>query len=79
MEICSTLWKFHITFLEKIKSIGWSLNLHLTTLCWSWGNHWRPEPIDVLVIGGQDGLHLGLEGVRLHFGVYIHHCALVVS
>ena len=22
MEICSTLWKFHITFLEKIKSIG---------------------------------------------------------
>ena len=63
-------------------------------LLWSplgpWTCTWRPcaglgattgamNPIDVLVIGGQDGLQLLLEGVRLHFGVYIHHCSLVVS
>ncbi len=34
------------------------------------------NPIDVLVIGAQDGLQLRLEGVRLHFGVYIHHTDL---
>ncbi len=34
------------------------------------------KPLDVLVIGGQDGLQLR-QGVRLHFGVYIHHRALV--
>jgi hypothetical protein len=29
------------------------------------------NPLDVLVIGGQDGLQLQLEGVRLHYGVCI--------
>ena len=29
------------------------------------------NPLDVLVIGGQDGLQLQHEGVRLHFGVCI--------
>ncbi len=35
--------------------------------------------LDVLVIRGQDGLQLLLEGVRLHFGVCIDHCALVLK
>ncbi len=35
------------------------------------------NPIDVLVVGGQDGLQLLLEGVRFHCGVCIYHCALV--
>ncbi len=29
--------------------------------------------------GLATGRRLQLEGVRLHFGVYIHHCALVVK
>ena len=37
------------------------------------------NPLDVLVIGGQDGLQLPLEGVRLHFGVCIYHCAFVLK
>ncbi len=37
------------------------------------------NPLDVLVIGGQDGLQLQLEGVRLHFGVCIYHCAPVIK
>ena len=36
------------------------------------------NPLDVLVNGCQDrnGLQLRLEGVRLHFGIYIYHRAL---
>ncbi len=37
------------------------------------------NPLDVLVIGGQDGLQLQLEGVRPHFGVCIYHCAPVIK
>ncbi len=37
------------------------------------------NPLDVLVIGGQDGLQLQLEGVRLHFGVCIYHHTLVIK
>ncbi len=37
------------------------------------------NPLDVLIIGGQDGLQLQLEGVRLHFGVIIYHFALVIK
>ena len=37
------------------------------------------SPLDVLVKGCQDGLQLQLEGVRLHFGIYISHCALVLK
>ncbi len=37
------------------------------------------NPLDVLVIGGQDCLQLQLEGVRLHFGVCIYHCAPVIK
>ncbi len=40
------------------------------------------NPLGVLIIGGLDGLQLGLElleGVRLHFGVCICHMALVLS
>ena len=37
------------------------------------------NPLDVLVKGCQDGLQLQLEGVRLHFGIYIYHCALVLK
>ncbi len=37
------------------------------------------NPLDVLIIGGQDGLQLQLEGVRLHFGVCIYHRALVIK
>jgi hypothetical protein len=37
------------------------------------------NPLDVLIIGGQDGLLLWLEGVRLHFGVCIYHRALVLK
>ncbi len=37
------------------------------------------NPLDVLVIGGQDGLQLQLEGVRLHFCVCIYHCAPVIK
>ncbi len=37
------------------------------------------NPRDVLVIGGQDGLQLQLEGVRLHFGVCIYHSSLVIK
>ena len=37
------------------------------------------NPRNVLVIGGQDGLQLHLKGVRLHFGVCIYHCALVIK
>ncbi len=33
------------------------------------------NPVDVLIIGGQDGLHLLLEGVRLHL-VYTSTIAL---
>ncbi len=29
--------------------------------------------------GSQDGLQLQREGVRLHFGVYFHHCSLVLE
>jgi hypothetical protein len=36
------------------------------------------NPLDVLVIGGQDCLQLQVEGVRLHFGIYIYHCSLVL-
>jgi hypothetical protein len=36
------------------------------------------NPHDILVIGCQDGLQLLREGVRLHFGVYLHHSALVL-
>ncbi len=36
-------------------------------------------PLDVLVIGGQDGLQLRLEGVRRHLGIYIQHHALKLS
>ncbi len=36
------------------------------------------NPHDVILIGGQDGLQLLCEGVRLHFGVYSHHSALVL-
>jgi hypothetical protein len=36
------------------------------------------NPLDVHVRGGQDGLQLLLEGVRLHFGLYIYHCTLVL-
>ncbi len=35
--------------------------------------------LDVLVIGSQDGLQLRQESVRLHFGVYLHHRALVLE
>ena len=35
--------------------------------------------LDILVIGCQDVLKLRLEGVRLHFGVYFHHCTLVLK
>ena len=35
--------------------------------------------LDVLIIGGQDGLQLLLEGVRLHFGVCIDHRVLVLK
>ncbi len=35
--------------------------------------------LDVLVIRGQDGLQLLLEGVRLHLGVCIDHHALVLK
>ncbi len=38
------------------------------------GSH---NPLDILVIGCQDCLQLLCEGVRLHFGVYFHQCALV--
>ena len=37
------------------------------------------NPLDVLLIGGQDCLQLRLEGVRLHFGVYNYHRALVLK
>ncbi len=37
------------------------------------------NPLDVLVIGGQDCLLLQLEGVRLHFGVCIYHSSLVIK
>ncbi len=37
------------------------------------------NPSDVLVIGGQDSLQLQLKGVRLHFGVCIYHCDLVIK
>ncbi len=37
------------------------------------------NPLDVHVIGGQDCLQLQLEGVRLHFGVCIYHCTLVIK
>jgi hypothetical protein len=37
------------------------------------------NPLDILIIGGQDGLQLQLEGVRLHFGVCINHGALVLK
>ena len=37
------------------------------------------NPLDVLVKGCQDGLQLQLEGVRLHFGIYIYHRALVLK
>ena len=37
------------------------------------------NPLDVLVKGCQDGLQLRLEGVRLHFGIYIYHRALVLK
>ncbi len=37
------------------------------------------NPLDVLVIGGQEGLQLQLEGVRLHFGVCIYHRSLVIK
>ena len=37
------------------------------------------NPLDVLAIGGQDGLQLQLEGVRLHFGVCIYHRAPVIK
>ena len=32
------------------------------------------NPLDVLVKGGQDGLQLRLEGVRLQFGTYTRSC-----
>ncbi len=35
------------------------------------------NPLDILVKGCHDGLQLRREGVRLHFGVYIHHSTLV--
>ena len=37
------------------------------------------NPLYVLVKGCQDGLQLRLEGVRLHFGIYIYHRALVLK
>ncbi len=37
------------------------------------------NPLDILVIGSQDGLQLQCEGVKLHFGVYFHHCALMLE
>ena len=37
------------------------------------------DPLDVLVKGCQDGLQLRLEGVRLHFGIYIYHLALMLK
>ncbi len=37
------------------------------------------NPLDVLVIGGQDGLQLQLEGVRLHIGVCMYHRAPVIK
>ena len=37
------------------------------------------NPLDVLVKGCQDGLQLQLEGVRLHFGIYIYHRTLVLK
>jgi hypothetical protein len=37
------------------------------------------NPLDILVIGVQDGLQLRREGVRLHFGVYFHHRAIVLE
>ncbi len=37
------------------------------------------NPLDVLIIGGQDSLQLQLEGVRLHFGVCIYHSSLVIK
>jgi hypothetical protein len=40
------------------------------------GSH---NSLDILVIGSQDGLKLQREGVRLHFGVYFHHCTLVLE
>ncbi len=33
--------------------------------------------LDILVKGGRDGVQLLREGVRLQFGVYIHHSALL--
>jgi hypothetical protein len=35
------------------------------------------NPLDILVKGCKDGLQLLCEGVRLHFGVYIHHSTLL--
>ncbi len=35
--------------------------------------------LDILVIGSQDGLKLQREGVRLHFGVYFHHCTFMLE
>ncbi len=39
------------------------------------------NPLDVLVklVACQDCLQLLLEGVRLHFGIYIYHLALVLK
>ena len=37
------------------------------------------NPLDFLVKGCQDCLQLRLEGVRLHFGIYIYHRALVLK
>ncbi len=36
------------------------------------------NPHDILVIGCHDGLQLLREGVRLHFGVYLHHSSFVL-
>ena len=37
------------------------------------------NPLDILILGGHDGLQLRREGVRLHFGVCFHHRALVLK
>ena len=37
------------------------------------------NPLDVQIIGDQDGLQLPLEGVRLNFGLCINHCSLVLK
>ena len=37
------------------------------------------NPLDVQIIGDQDGLQLPLEGVGLHFGLCINHCSLVLK